>query len=448
MKNKKFVISLIVIILLIYLGGVQLFNDKFLPGTYINEAKVSGLNPTKINKKLEIENKWEDTVIAVDGNNLFSINREDINYEYFNNNELTNVINKQNNWLWFVGMFKKEKYSIDGIFLFNYDKIKSIVRDYKPFYNELTNAHLVYSNDTQQFEIAPHLYSMSASEESISRIIIDKIKDKENKVDLSEFAIRPEIVSTNENLVSSKNQANKYLSVILTYDFGNNQEVVNKDLIKDWITFNGEEIVFDKELIREYVINTLSAKYDTYGKPREFITTSGNTITTNGGAYGWLIHRANTVDDLLEHLLAMEDKTIEPIYSYTAVSRNANDLGNSYVEIDIQNQMVYVYEKGKLKVSTPTVTGNLAKGHATPLGVDPLNYKRTNVVLRGPGYASPVKYWMPFNGGVGLHDADWRGSFGGNIYKTNGSHGCINLPPAIAVEVFNLVFPGMPVIVY
>lgn len=106
------------------------------------------------------------------------------------------------------------------------------------------------------------------------------------------------------------------------------------------------------------------------------------------------------------------------------------------------------YIDGELKVKTPTVTGNVAKGHATPTGVDPVNYKQRNAVLRGPGYSSPFKYWVPFNGGIGLHDADWRTSFGGDIYKTNGSHGCINLPPNIAGQVYDLVYPGMPVVVY
>ena len=161
-----------------------------------------------------------------------------------------------------------------------------------------------------------------------------------------------------------------------------------------------------------------------------------------------MTHRGKTVDELIKYIEAGESKTIESVYSYKALIRDEDDIGNSYIEIDLNNQMVYVYIDGELKIETPTVTGNVTKGHATPTGVDPVNYKQRNAVLRGPGYASPVKYWMPFNGGIGLHDADWRTSFGGDIYKTNGSHGCINLPPSIAGQVYDLVYPGMPVVVY
>lgn len=55
---------------------------------------------------------------------------------------------------------------------------------------------------------------------------------------------------------------------------------------------------------------------------------------------------------------------------------------------------------------------------------------------------------MPFNGNIGLHDADWRTSFGGQIYRTNGSHGCVNLPPDYARRIYDVVQTGTPVICY
>ena len=87
-------------------------------------------------------------------------------------------------------------------------------------------------------------------------------------------------------------------------------------------------------------------------------------------------------------------------------------------------------------METDFVSGNESRGWATPGGAYPLTYKQRNATLRGEGYATPVSYWMPFNGGIGLHDASWRGSFGGTIYKTGGSHGCINLPPKAAKTIF------------
>ena len=63
-------------------------------------------------------------------------------------------------------------------------------------------------------------------------------------------------------------------------------------------------------------------------------------------------------------------------------------------------------------------------------------------------YESFVKFWMPFNGGIGMHDASWRGSFGGDIYKYSGSHGCINMPPKKMPKFYNMIEIGTPVAVH
>ena len=63
-------------------------------------------------------------------------------------------------------------------------------------------------------------------------------------------------------------------------------------------------------------------------------------------------------------------------------------------------------------------------------------------------YESHVDYWMPFNGGIGFHDATWRSKFGGTIFQTSGSHGCINLPPEKASVLYDLIYKGMPVLCY
>ena len=55
---------------------------------------------------------------------------------------------------------------------------------------------------------------------------------------------------------------------------------------------------------------------------------------------------------------------------------------------------------------------------------------------------------MPFLGGYGLHDANWRSSFGGTIYYYDGSHGCVNLPSSAAKKIYNNVSVGTKVILY
>lgn len=124
-------------------------------------------------------------------------------------------------------------------------------------------------------------------------------------------------------------------------------------------------------------------------------------------------------------------------------------VGNTYVEVDISAQHLYYYENLTLKFESDIVTGNISAKHNTPTGVYYLRARQTNQVLTGKNYASHVDYWMPIIGNsIGLHDATWRSRFGGQIYKTNGSHGCINMPHVKAAELFNMIQVGTPVVVH
>ena len=108
----------------------------------------------------------------------------------------------------------------------------------------------------------------------------------------------------------------------------------------------------------------------------------------------------------------------------------------------------WLYKDGHCILESYFVSGNPTRGHATPKGIYGLTYKTRDATLSGEGYDSKVKYWMPFNRNVGLHDAPWRKTFGGQIYRNNGSHGCINLPPANAAKIYENVDKNTPVIVY
>jgi lipoprotein-anchoring transpeptidase ErfK/SrfK len=55
---------------------------------------------------------------------------------------------------------------------------------------------------------------------------------------------------------------------------------------------------------------------------------------------------------------------------------------------------------------------------------------------------------MPFYDGQGLHDAPWRSEFGGTIYQTNGSHGCINLPADAAKVIYDNMEERMAIFLY
>lgn len=248
----------------------------------------------------------------------------------------------------------------------------------------------------------------------------------------------------------------KFQDFHMTYQFGDREEVIDANVVADWMALdqNGE-IVFDEEnypvldemIIEEYVAY-LSATYNTVGIERAFQATRGDIVKVSGGGYGNEIDAKAEYEFLLNAFLNKESGTRVPQYTSEAWEKGSDDIGDTYIEVDMGNQHMYYYVDGKLVIDTPVVTGNTSRRWNTPAKVCFVYFKQKNRVLRGANYATPVKYWMAVDGHIGIHDATWRKEFGGEIYKTDGSHGCINTPLEIMTELYELVELGTPVVMF
>lgn len=244
-------------------------------------------------------------------------------------------------------------------------------------------------------------------------------------------------------------QAQKDLAgVTITYQFGDQSEVLDNDRILSWLKEQEDGSVAIDEQQAKAFVKELAEKYDTAYTHRTFHTTAGRDIQITQGDYGWRIDQEAETKHLLELLAAKQSAVCEPIYAQTAAVHAQNDWGTTYVEVSLTDQYLWLYKDGKCILESYFVSGNPNRGHATPKGIYGLTYKTRDAMLSGQGYDSKVKYWMPFNRNVGLHDAPWRKTFGGQIYKRSGSHGCLNLPPANAAAIYKNVDKNTPVIVY
>ena len=195
-------------------------------------------------------------------------------------------------------------------------------------------------------------------------------------------------------------------------------------------------------------VQHLASTYNTYGDVRDFKTSKGDTVKIGGGDYGWVINKAKEKEEILKDLKNGKPVEREPVYEQTAIQSGTDDIGDTYIELDYTNQHMWFYKKGKLVLESDFVSGNLNRNNGSPDGVFKIVYRQKDATLVGENYASNVNYFMPFEYNVGLHDASWRSTFGGEIYKTSGSHGCINLPEKIAKKLYDKVDVGTPVIAF
>lgn len=326
---------------------------------------------------------------------------------------------------------------IDTLCFFEQENIRQPQNAYLSDYTE--EGYQIIPEDKGTVPIRTKIYN--AVKESVE-ILADSVD-----LDAKECYTNAEIVAEDHALQKECDALNQLTGVKITYKFGEDREVLDGSIIKDWLVTDEGKLDIDPDLVREYV-NTLSKKYDTWGKKREFKTTGGETITISEGAYGWWMNRAGETEALVELIRSGKSEERTPLYHAQAAQYGENDIGDSYVEIDLTSQHLWVYKDDQLVEETDFVSGNVSRGYNTPVGIYGITYKERNTTLRGANYASKVSFWMPFNGNVGMHDASWRSSFGANIYLTNGSHGCVNLPSKKAEVIYGYVEQGEPVIVY
>lgn len=256
-----------------------------------------------------------------------------------------------------------------------------------------------------------------------------------------------------EKIYSGKKRSevlDDYKNMSITYLFGNKTEVLDSATIQSWLKVNGSEVNVDEEKVQEYV-SELAAKYDTANKKRIFQTTGRETVTFNRSEYGYQIDQEKEKEQIIADIKSKSAVKREPVYSVVGIGRNGlDDLNGSYVEVSLEKQHLWLYKNGELITETDIISGLPTEDRATYTGVWAIAYKASPYTLSSKeyGYSTEVKYWMPFVCGQGLHDADWQTKFGGDVYKTKGSHGCINLPSDQAAIIYQTVEKQYPVICY
>ena len=435
-----------------YLSGQ--YKEVFFPNTIINGLDVSGKTVAEV--KDMIDSSMDEYTLTLEGRGgtQEQIVGEQIGLHPEYDGSLENILASQEPFRWGLHLFDHEEHTIETMVIYDQDRLESVVGGLDSMDRSKTEAPVdAYLSDYQEgigYTVIPDQPGTWIDSEKMLKAVSDGILNLKSSISLEEEDVyeHAQVTADDADLVAEAELWNSSTNVTIDYHFGDQEEVLNGDIIHTWISKDEEgNMVLDEEKVAEYVAQ-LAATYDTASKPKVFKTTNGEEVTISKGTYGWKINQSAEAAALSEIIRSGISQEREPVYSQTAASRGENDYGNTYVEINLTAQHLYFYVNGSLVVETDFVSGNEARGFTTPSGAYPLNYKQRNAVLRGPGYASPVSYWMPFNGGICLHDASWRGAFGGRIYKTNGSHGCINLPRTAAQKIFEQITAGDPVLCY
>ncbi len=453
MKKKVLIACAAVcgVLLAVYLGFAFYFNSHYLWHTKINSVKYGGKTADQaVERNTELSRDYMLTITDRKGN-TFSLKGPDFSYEYVSTGDEEKILKSQNAFTWPASIFKSYSYDLKASSKYDDAKLEEQLKALDIFSDDY-----IEEPEDARIEISDGSYSVIDEKPGSKPVydqILSEVKDSlDNEV--SELTLSddcyetPAVTTDSEVITTEKDALDKYTSATVTYDIEGADEKLDSAKILDMLNIGDDgSVSIDDEKVTKYV-QYLASTYNTYGRKRSFKTSSGDTIEIGGGDYGWVVSKKNEKAQLLEDLEGGKPVEREPVYEQTALYRGADDIGNTYIEIDYTKQHMWYYKDGSLVMESDLVSGNLARQNGSVDGVYKIVYKQRDATLVGEGYSSPVNYFMPFAYNIGIHDAGWRSTFGGDIYKTSGSHGCINVPPAFAESLFNAVDKGTPVIAY
>lgn len=457
MGKKKMIMiagAVAAVLLIIYIGISIYFMNHFHFRTTINGVNVSSASVESAKGKVQDAiTEYELVVVERDGA-TDSISGDDIGLQAVWANQVDELMGKQNGFAWIVKVFAPDEFQTEVETGFDQEKLLAVIDTLSCMAEEKQiapqNAAISEYSQENGYTIVPSVPGTKINREALQQSITSCVMDMKTELNLEEMRCyeQPAVGDDNETLLNTIAQLNKTIGTVITYQIGSSTEVLDASVFQPWLFVDENmNVGINDESLTAYV-KSLAAKYNTYDTAKKLMTSYGQEVTISRSRYGWKVDREAEKAAILSELMAGEPVKRDLHYSSTANSREGNDYGNSYVEINLTAQHLFLYVNGQLIVETDFVSGDLSNGWDSPTGAYGLTYKDKDAVLNGDDYSTPVTYWMPFAGNVGMHDATWRNDFGGSIYKRDGSHGCINLPKSNAKIIFEHIEKGFPVLCY
>ncbi|MDO4475608.1 MAG: L,D-transpeptidase [Lachnospiraceae bacterium] len=462
---------------LVVLGAMYMiistrYLHRFMPGTVLNGVKLSGKSLKKA-EELLIRDAQENYTLTVKfrGGETQVLTGSSIDLTVSFRDEVENVLDEQDSLTWLPRLFGRGKVeeTIGGLRLYDLKKLASWTMGLPQLQAENMQAPV-----DAHMQIGEDGLIEAVSEEEGCWLNADVVKDAvenavaggEPELDLDQVPgayAKAQVLLGDEGLSREINRLNFFLATNVTYSLPDGStESVDGSRIAGWLKESETHAGwFDltteslMESIRTYVAD-LSARTDITYESYDFASTNQGLVNlpVNVGSYGYRMNQEAETEALFKDIIGSVTETRVPVYS--VATSLSGGIGDTYIEVDLLAQKVYLYKGGTLFYSSDCVSGLATDWErVTPRGVYALYDKETNRTLEGtveedtgqPEYSSYVNYWMPFCDRYGLHDASWRQWFGGEIYQTQGSHGCVNLPPVAAATIFDAVEIGTPVVI-
>lgn len=469
------------VLLVAYVGGVAVFSNVFYPHTSIAGVDVSLM--TGDSAASRVDSSLSNYKLTVTGSDFSFTYKPDSASTVLDSSGRAKALLALNQpFAWPVRLVEALTGSGNAASEGTVSAALPASFDEKAFDEQISQAVDAYNKDktgtfdnasafdekTGQFSGAKALSNVKIDKDKVTAAAKTALASLSTSIDLDASYFAPIANgASDEKVQAACDAANKLIAHKVTLTMGGaNVMTIDAATLAKYVVF-GDDLTptLDTNAMTEWLRQYTADNLDTVGTQRTYTRANGNkTITISGGTYGWNVDSAALATQVRDAVTGSGDATTIEVPTKSAGAtfekRGAKDWG-AYVDVDLTEQHAYYYdETGALKWESGVISGNPTEGNDTPMGVYTMLVPERNITLIGksdpvtgePIYKTPVSYWMPFVGSaVGLHDASWQAdaSFSNNqAFKSVGSHGCVNLPPQKAAELYGMVKQGICVIVH
>ena len=315
-----------------------------------------------------------------------TITGDQINYQYISTGETLQLLKTQKPYEWIKGYYKSkkatnvsEKAAYDKTLLQQQVVSLNCARPENQTAPE--NAYVAFKDN--QFQIVPE-QGTQLNVKQAYRLLDQAVAENQAQIDFSAASdayVKADVTKDDPELQSALEACNNYTKANITYTFGEQTVTLDGNTIKDWLQFDEKgQLVWDDNTFQQHIaeyVAQLAANYNTVGTEREFYTTSGRVVYVSSSVYGWAIDQAAEAARLAQEIQSGAQITRDPLYSQTANSHGINDLGNTYIEVDLSNQYMYYYQNGSIIFESEFVSGNMSYAdRQTHSGIFTLYYKK------------------------------------------------------------------------
>lgn len=450
--KKKVIISSVVVVVFVavyLIISFGYFSNRFLPSTVINGEDCSNKKVSEVTEIMRKRIEGYNLSIVNNGITVDELYGNDINLEFGDMDKvLQDICKHQKKVSWLKGVvFSSEPINTGEGLKYDTNILNQFINSTLVLGMESTtksvDAKLTYKDG--KYIITPAVYGNEINKLAVENTIRGAVNSLNASIDINkaDCFIKPRLTEDNEVLIDSCKKANKLIKNKIELNVTDDLFEIPVDIKKDWLTVDEEgTLIFDKTTFAKYE-DRVDKSYSSNEEVREFKTFHGDTVKVTGGDYGTAINRTKFEADVEEAMLGGHNSKVKVKFAVTN-----KEIGDSYIEVDLSNQMLCMYVKGEQKLCTPVITGKDDDDHRTPEGVYRLKSKTNNGSVAENGENKSVKYWMSINGVIGICDASWKDMFGGDSYKKDGSEGSIYMLEDDAKILYENCFANMPIVCY